>query len=166
MEVDEYIDEVHGSLLSSGLEPTDTFVAGRSALAGRRSDFRWRWFGSRLHTAVLVTRFEDGAGRDMLDAFLAAAVTWAVEHRGGGSLGLQSGVAAVAAVVMPDLSPQARAWATEPHGRRFAAVAYPVAVGLGRGEVVQPKRMLIGAIFTPFLRGLVGDVLGAPLATG
>jgi len=59
------------------------------------------------------------------------------------------GVAAIAAIAMGSLGPQARAWAATPHGRRFAAIAYPVAIGAATGEIVQPRRMIIGGIFPP-----------------
>ena len=111
---------------------------------------------------MLVTGFPDETGPEPLEDFLKAATAWAVEHRSGGSLGIQSGVAAIAAVAMAELSPEARAYGSRPHGRKFAAIAYPVAVGTTTGEVVQARRMVIGGVFSSFLREVVKDVLESP----
>ena len=46
-------------------------------------------------------------------------------------------------------------------GRKFAAIAYPVAVGTTTGEVVQARRMVIGGVLS-FLREVVKDVLESP----
>lgn len=140
-------------------------MAGRPADAARRSDFRLRWMAVRLHTSVIVASFSAGeARRDVLDEFLDAASRWAVQNRvGRGLLGLQSGTAAVAVAVLPDGAGDALSWASESHGQHFAALAYPVAVDLSSSTVVQPRRMVIGRIFLPFLRGIVRDVLEAPL---
>ncbi len=163
MDTDAYLDGVRVSLRARGLEVADTEIAGRPVVTGRRSDFSWRWFATRLHTAVLVTRlFPDEIGPEPLEAFLKAATDWAVEHRSGGSLGIQSGVAAIAAVAMSELSPEARDFASRPHGRKFAAIAYPVAVGTASGEIVQPGRMIIGGVFSSFLHSVVKDVLESP----
>jgi len=160
LDTDAYIDGVRSALRTYGFEVEDAEVAGRTVVAGQRSDFRWRWFASRLHTSVLVAQLH---GPEPLDGFLEGATRWAIEHRSGGSLGVQSGVAAIAAIAMGSLGPQARAWAATPHGRRFAAIAYPVAIGAATGEIVQPRRMIIGGIFPPFLHDLVHEVLEAPL---
>ena len=62
----------------------------------------------------------------------------------------------------PELSPEARDFASRPHGRKFAAIAYPVAVGTASGEIVQPGRMIIGGVFSSFLHSVVKDVLESP----
>ena len=79
-------------------------------------------------------------------------------------LGLQSGTAAVAVAVVSGGAGEGAAWASRPHGRRFAAIAYPVAVDLGARSVVEPTRMVLGGIFVPFLRGVVSDVVRSTLS--
>jgi hypothetical protein len=118
----------------------------------------------RLHTAVIVSTFSAGeARRDLLDRHLAAANAWAIANRGGGHPGLQSGTAAITVVVLPDGPGEAVEWASHPHGHRFAAMAYPVAVDLRAGTVTQPLRFRIGRLFQGFLRGVVHDAIEAPL---
>lgn len=161
-----YLDRVRAALGSHGFEVSRAEVAGHTVDAGRRADFRWRWFAVRLHTAVLVATFTpEEATRATLDEFLAAASRWAVANRRGSRLlGLQSGAAAIAVAVLPrGAGADAVEWASRSHGQRFASVAYPVTVDLRGGVVVQPKRMVVGGIFTGFLRGVVGDVVAAPL---
>ena len=70
--------------------------------------------------------------------------------------GLQSGTSAVAVAVV-DSAERAGEWAVKPHGRRFAALAYPVLVDLANERVVRPERMLIGAVYAPYLRQLVKE---------
>jgi hypothetical protein len=168
VEPTDYLSGVRAALDSRGFEVSWAEVAGRPVEVGQRSDFRWRWFAVRLHTAVIVATFTDEqARRAALDEFLAAASRWAVQHRHGSRLlGLQSGTAAVTVVVLPDGAGEATAWASQSHGQRFAALAYPVAVDLRAGSVVQPKRMVVGGIFAGFLRGVVRDVVQVPPLPG
>jgi hypothetical protein len=163
---DRYLADVRTALGARGFELLRTEVAGRAVDAARRSDFRWRWMAVRLHTSVIVASFSGAeARRDVLDEFLDAASRWAVQNRAGrGLLGLQSGTAAVAVAVIRDGAGDALSWASESHGQRFAALAYPVAVDLSAATIVQPRRMVVGRVFTPFLRGIVRDVLKASLS--
>ena len=165
MDQDSYLNAVRAALGSRGFELSRAVVAGRPADAGRRSDFRWTWFWSRLHTSVLVASFPAGEGRAApLDAFLEAASRWAVANRRGSRfLGFQSGTAAVAVAVFPDGAGEAAAWAQRSHGQHYAALAYPVAVDLRSGRVTQPGRMIVGGVFARFLRRVVRDTVEAPL---
>lgn len=119
--------------------------------------------GVRLHTFVLVRELRaDELESTELDGYLTAARRYASEHGPSRRAVLQSGLAAIAAVVTINASDEALAWARRPHGHRFGAVAYPVLVDLARNEVVHPGRMIVGGIFSPFLRRLVADVLTPP----
>ncbi len=162
-----YLDNVRTALGARGFEVLRAELVGRPADVGRRSDFRWRWVAVRLHTAVIVCSFSAAeATVEALDAFLDAASRWAVENRRGrGPLGLQSGTAAIAVALLPEGAGQAHEWASKSHGNRFAAIAYPVAIDLREATVVQPRRMVVGGIFVAFLRGVVRDVLEAPLGS-
>jgi hypothetical protein len=162
-----YLEALPVVLRRNGFEVTSEEVGGRRAVVGRRSDFRWRWFAVRLHTAVVAAPFDPAeAHPELLDRFLAEASRWAVEHRRSGRLGIQTGTAAVAVAVLPSMSEEVRAWASKPHGRHFAAIAYPVAVDASSGSVVNPQRMVVGGIFSSFLRNLVRDVVSVPLVGG
>jgi hypothetical protein len=162
---DKYADAVRTALGSRGFELSRAVVSGRPVDAARRSDFRLRWMAVKLSTSVIVASFDAAEARaDVLDEFLGAASRWAVENRHSRwPLGLQSGAAAVVVAVCPDGAGEASVWASKSHGQRFAAVAYPVAVDLSAGTVVQPKRMLVGGVFAGFLRGIVRDCVEAPL---
>jgi hypothetical protein len=154
---------------ASGLDPVGIHLDGTPALAGRRSDFRLRWAAVKLYTSVVVAEFPTQVGADELDIFLGAATRWAIENganaRSPWSIRPQSGVAVIAAAVVPTLVPAPREWAVA-HGSRFAVVTYPVVVDLAGGMVIQPKRVVVGRVFAPFLRELVASVLQAPLAPG
>ena len=160
-----YVERVRAALAQQGYEVSSTTVDGRPVIAGRRSDFRWTWFAVRLHTAVIVRPFTAAeATLATLDQYLDECSRWAVAHRSGSPmLGLQSGTAAVAVAVVTGGAGEGAAWASRPHGRRFAAIAYPVAVDLDARTVVEPARMVLGGIFVPFLRGIVTEVVRSSL---
>ena len=167
MDLDSYVTAIRAALGSRGFAVSPAEVAGRPVLTGRRSDFRWRWFAVRLHTSVIVASFTAEEARvDNLDEFLKASSRWAVANRRGSRMfGLQSGAAAIAVAVLPDGADAAVVeWAARSHGQRFAAVAYPVAVDLSTGVVVQPRRMVVGGIFTGYLRAIVAEVVVGSLA--
>ena len=160
-----YVERVRAALAQQGYEVSSTTVDGRPVIAGRRADFRWTWFAVRLHTAVIVRPFTAAeATLATLDQYLDECSRWAVAHRSGSPmLGLQSGTAAVAVAVLTGGAGEGAAWASRAHGRRFAAIAYPVAVDLDAGTVVEPTRMVLGGIFVPFLRGVVAKTIRASL---
>ena len=161
-----YVDRVRAALQQQGYEVSTGDVGGYPVVAGRRSDFRWTWFAVRLHTSVIVRPFTAvEATVATLDTYLDECSRWAVQHRGPGPpLGLQSGTAAVAVAAVTGGGGEGPVWGARAHGRRFAALAYPVAVNVETGTVVQPTRMVFGGIFLPFLRGIVRDVVQASLA--
>lgn len=160
-----YVERVRAAMQRSGYEVSSTEVDGRPVIAGRRSDFRWTWFAVRLHTSVIVRPFTAAeATMETLDRYLTECRQWAIEHRRGSRLlGLQSATAAVAVAVVDGGAGEGGAWASRAHGRRFAAIAYPVAVDLDARSVVEPQRMVVGGIFVPFLRAVVADVVRSSL---
>jgi hypothetical protein len=131
-------------------------VAGRQAVIGRRAQFRLRWLATRLHTFVLVAVFKSDATAEHLDRFMDEASQYATTVKGGLPRGLQTGTCAVAVAVLPS-AVGVEGWASKPHGRRFAALTYPVTVDLANGRVDQPGRMLIGAVYVPYLKELVRE---------
>jgi hypothetical protein len=160
-----YLQKVASALAKQGFVVETATVEGRTAVTGTRSDFRWRWFASHLDTSVVAASFAPGEqARESLDAFLSAASSWAVGHRGRHMFGVQSGTAVVAVAVLAGRGEQAERWATEPHGQRFAAIAYPVAVDLEGREVITLRHMVLGRIFAGFLREVVREVIESPLS--
>ena len=135
---------------------------GRPVVVGSRRDFRLRWLATQLDTVVTAAAFDDGADAALLDDYLASARREA-QFATGAKAGLQSGSAAVAIAVLPELTPSARQWAERPHGHAFAAVAYPVAVGVRDRQIAEPVRMKVGRLFQGFLHDLVQEVAAVPL---
>ena len=90
---------------------------------------------------------------------------WAADRGPGRKLPMQTGIAAIAAAVVDNLgsAPEARAWASAP-SRGYAVLTYPVVIDLEATTVVQPRNIVVGRIFVPFLRALVDDVLAEPLS--
>jgi hypothetical protein len=156
------------ALARHGYDVAADTVDGLPVVVGRRSDFRLRWMAVRLHTFVVVARFRTDLvppASPVLERFLDASCAYAAAHKGGLPRGLQTGTAAVAVAVVDDGDDGARAWADHPHGRRFAAMAYPVAVEASTGRVTHPPRMMVGAVFNGHLRR-IAEAIVAPALRG
>lgn len=133
---------------------------GRPVTVGTRSEFRWSWMATRLHTFVLATAFDADVDEETLDRFLASACQYAVRHKGGLPRGLQTGSAAVAVAVVEAESATVVNWASRMHGRRFAAIPYPVAAITASGRVISPRRFAIGALYARHLAHVADEVVG------
>ncbi|HET8620077.1 MAG TPA: hypothetical protein VFM27_14015 [Acidimicrobiales bacterium] len=158
------LDRIAQSAAAAGMPPTSADLAGNTVLVARRSDFRLRWMATRLHTFLVASAFPPGtATADQLDRFLHLALDHAVANKSGLPRGLQTGVAVVAVAVTTGAGPEAAAWASSVHGRRWAAIPFPVLVDGASGQVVHPKRMVIGGIYASHLRRVVTDVVAPAL---
>jgi hypothetical protein len=154
---------VEAALAAGGLQPTRVTIAGHETVSGSTSAFKWRWMGSRLHSFVYIAVFQPGsAASGALDEYMAAAVQDAINKKGL-MRGAQSGVAAVAVAAIDHSTLQEQAWAAKPHGRRFAAMTFPVLADPTTGTVVRPERMIVGGLFTGYLKELVATYVEAPL---
>jgi hypothetical protein len=129
----------------------------------KRSDFKVRWFFSRLHTFVFVVDFAD---EDLDDATLAKYVQlargYAIKMKGGVPRGLQSGSAAIVVALSSAPSDAALAWASHHAARGFAALTLPVLINSSNAQLTRPGRAVMGAVFNAHLAGvaeLVGDAL-------
>lgn len=82
MSVAQAIAEIGPRLQGRGFGVGQDTLDGRDVLVGRHSEFRWRWFATRLHTFVLVL---DATGLDMAgaDHLAGAAQRYAIDHNGG-----------------------------------------------------------------------------------
>src|SRR4029077_11933435 len=124
---------------------------------------KWRWMGSRLHSFIYIAQFQPGsAASGELDQYLGDACQDAINKKGL-MRGAQSGVAAIAVAVVENATAQEQAWAAKPHGRRFAAISFPVLADPSAGAVIRPQRMVIGGIFTAYLQDLVRQYVETPL---
>ena len=149
------VGRIEASLSTGGFTVDRGSVAGREAVIARRSEFRMRWMATRLHTFVMVADFTADATPDVLDRFLSDAVQYAITAKGGMPRGLQTGTCAVAVAVTG--AGEAGDWAVRPHGRRFAAMSFPVLVDVGAKRVTHPPRMAMGAVYVPYLKQLVQE---------
>jgi hypothetical protein len=142
-------------------EPTEPAVLGGTSYPTfRRVDFRWRWFGSRLHTFVFVVELPQASLAQVV-AIAEAARAWAREHKGGLPRGFQTGAAAVPVFIVPDVG-ALRAWAESPQSLQFAAPLFPVVIDVyGRDAAYRTRAQHVGFIYEPFLRGLAAQFIAA-----
>jgi hypothetical protein len=156
MDLGPAMEHIAQSTAAAGMQPSYQRIGGGVALVARTSEFRWRWFATRLHTFLVVAQFPPGtATRPALDAFLGAATDYAIANKSGLPRGLQTGTAIVAAAVTAQPPPEAIAWASAVHGRKFAAIPFPALVDAATRQVVRPQRMVIGGVYGPYLRQMV-----------
>jgi hypothetical protein len=148
------LERIRSSTEAAGMEPTTELLSGRSALVARTSAFRWRWMATKLHTFLVASVVPPGTD---LDVFLRAATDHAIANKGGLPRGLQTGSAIVAVAITSGATESDLAWGSTPHGRQFAAISFPVLVDAANGTVVHPQRMVIGAIYTGYLKGIVAE---------
>jgi hypothetical protein len=159
----ELVTRIEAGLASGGLRPARAPIAGSDTVVGGTSEFKWRWMATTLNSFLYVAAFQPGsAASGVLDAYLAAACQDAINQKGA-MRGFQSGVAAITVAVIDHATPQDEAWAAKPHGRRFAAITFPVLADPAAGKVVRPDRMILGGIYTGYLQGLVRQYVEGPL---
>jgi hypothetical protein len=164
MTPEEALARIEHAAGASGLQPVRvTLGSGRPALAGRTSEFRWRWIATRLHTFLVAAPFPPETGPAELDGFIAEATRYAKDSKGGLPRGLQTGVAALVVAVTSGPSPGAVEWASAVHGRHFAAVPWPILVDTASETVTQPQKMKLGGIYKAYLQEMARKVVVAPV---
>ncbi len=157
MTAEEALARIEHAAGAAGLQPVRVMLgSGRPALAGRTSEFRWRWIATRLHTFLVAAPFPPETGPAELDGFIAEATRYAKDSKGGLPRGLQTGVAALVVAVTSGASPGAVECASEVHGRQFAANPWPVLVDTASGTVTQPQKMSWAASTRPTCRRWCG----------
>jgi hypothetical protein len=153
-----WIDAAASRLLASGYQEIPLNAAGARAL--RRSDFRIRWFLTRLHTFVLL---QPAGVADLpdLQAFDRDASRWAKDAKGGMPRGLQTGIAIIPVLVAASATPAAQAEAARRPRRDWAALKLPVLVALDSGLVsTYGGSMVWGGAYAGFVREQRGLVVG------
>jgi hypothetical protein len=157
------VEKVEAALGAGGLKPVREPIAGRESVIGSTSAFKWRWMATKLNSFIYVAVFQPGsAASGVLDEYLNAACQDAINKKGL-MRGAQTGVAAVVVAAIDQATPQEEAWAAKPHGRRFAAIPFPVLADPTAGKVVRPERMILGGIYAGYLKDLVRQYVEAPL---
>ena len=158
----ELVQRIHTAMSGAGLQPGMVNLAGFNAVVGGSSTFKWQWMATKLHWFIYATVMAPGTPADALDRYLDDACQDAI-NRKGAMRGAQSGVAAVTVVAIDGVAPEVERWATKPHGRRFAALTFPVLAEVGAAKVVRPERMMLGGIYTGFLKDLVRQYVETPM---
>jgi hypothetical protein len=128
-------------------------LPGAPAVAGRRKPFRARWFLTQLKTTVVVSAVDTVTAEGWL-RFTQDAFQLAKSIKGGLPTGIQSGVGCVPVLAATHVDPGAAGAATRrPAFEWFTGIAMPALVDLTTGQVHEnTERILVGAIYVPFLR--------------
>ena len=120
---------------------------------------------TRVHTFVFATRFDPAPEQvERLDRYVDLACQYAVQNKGGLPRGLQTGTAAVVVVVVDQATPAVTEWAHHLRGRRYAALTYPIAAETSTGNVIHPRRMVLGAIYDSHLRSVAREIVAPAIA--
>jgi hypothetical protein len=157
------VGRVETAMYAAGLQPARATIGGPVAVVGGTSEFRWQWMATRLNSFIYVASFTPGTTVEVLDGYLKAACQDAI-NRKGANRGLQSGVAAVTVAIVDNATTEQAAWAMKPHGRRFAAITFPVLVDATTRRVVFPERMVLGGIYAGYLKDLVRTHVEVPIS--
>jgi hypothetical protein len=148
------VGKIEMAMSANGLAPVRETIGGPVTVVGATSRFRWQWMGTKLYAFIYAASFLPGTSAAFLDQFLDAAIQNAI-NRKGALRGFQIGVAAVTVAVVDSATPEQVAWASQPHGRRFAAITFPVLADASSRRVVYPQRMVLGGIYLGYLQELV-----------
>jgi urease gamma subunit len=152
----EVIERIAQSTARAGMTTQKTLLQGNEVLAADVSKFKVTWMLSQLHTFLIAGTFPPGTAHPTaLDGFMELASQYGKANKRGLPLGLQSGVAVLAVAVTEHADAAAHEWASKPHGRKWAVMPVPVLVDAATGQVTRPQRMVIGALYFPYLRGLI-----------
>jgi hypothetical protein len=165
MSVSEASAALEERATAAGFEATRGTVADRDALVARRSDFRWAWMATRMHTFVVAFEVSD-LDRKTAANLSKAAQRYAIAHKGGLPRGLQTGSAAVAVFLIEVASPDVRSWFTERPKHRFGAMQFPVLLETAAGAITYcTDRMTTGGVYAGYLRDVAEHVV-RPAAPG
>jgi hypothetical protein len=148
-------------LAGAGYETGHTTVAGGDVLVARRSDFRWSWVATRLHTFVVVFTVPH-VDVATAEALTGAAQQYAIDNKGGLPRGLQTGTATIAVFLSQADSPAVRPWFSQSPTPRFGAARLPVLVELASGTATHfSGRLRFGAIYSAHIQSVVAEVVAA-----
>jgi hypothetical protein len=132
------------------------------ARAVRRSDFRLRWFLTRLHTFVVFIAVDRLTEAD-LSAIADLAAKWAKSAKGGLPIGFQTGVAVIPVVVSSSIDEAARVSALSKPRKRFATMTFPMIVDPVRLFVATYDRTVAwGVAYMDFLAAQQRIIVGTP----
>jgi hypothetical protein len=148
--VGTYLDALAARLAADGCEVSTEDWGGMPVLVGYRSEFRLRWFATKLHLFVVAAAVPE-VTPDAIEGFTTTGMDYALARKGS-MRGLQSGVAVLPALVGPSIDPAAVQWAKRKQRNRFACMARPVVVDPTTATPSYYKgRTMVGAIYQGYL---------------
>jgi hypothetical protein len=162
MSADEYIKEVASRLRADGAEVTTESIRGLTTLVGYRSQFRLRWFATRLNLFTVVGSVPTVTVAG-LEQFSKDAIDYAIARKGQ-FRGLQNGVAVIPVLVGDRIEPDAAMYATNTLVRRFSAFAWPATVDLTSRHVhTHEGRVFLGGVYADWMRQQTAIALPDPI---
>jgi len=142
------------------VEVDQTVLPGARAV--RRSDFRLRWFLTRLHTFVVFIVVDRATEAD-LSAIADLTAKWAKSVKGGLPIGFQTGVAVIPVLVSSSVDDAARESALAKPRKRFATMTFPMIIDPARSLVATYNRTVSwGTAYMDFLADQQRIVVGVP----
>lgn len=154
-------------LTDGGFKISRAAIGDQQALVARRSEFRWEWLGSRMHTFVVVFS-AGGLDADRARVLCTQAQNYAINHKGGLPRGLQTGTATVALVIPDKAEEDSVRWFRQEPEHRYAALLLPVLARPASEELVYfMGRWSRGYLYRDYLLGIVRGIIapafhGAP----
>ena len=162
MSADEYIKEVASRLRADGAEVTTESMRELTMLVGYRSQFRLRWFATRLNLFTIIGSVQTVTVAG-LEQFSKDAIDYAIARKGQ-FRGLQNGVAVIPVLVGERIEPDAATYATDTLVRRFSAFAWPATVDLTSRHVYKHEgRVLLGGVYADWMRQQTAIALPDPI---
>ncbi|MGH9280629.1 MAG: levansucrase [Acidimicrobiales bacterium] len=161
MDAAQYVQHTRQRLLADGNEVSDVVLRGGAVLIGYQSQFKMRWMATKLHLFTGVAAVPQATAQAVA-ALSAEAIGYAKATKGQ-LRGLQTGVAAIPALVADEVTPDGRAAAEARPAKEFAAIVLPAVVDLRAGQVYSyTGTIVIGAVYAGFLRERVRTIFPAP----
>jgi len=161
----EWTDASLVRLQNAGYKPVEVdqnVLPGARAV--RRSNFRLRWFLTRLHTFV-VFLVVDHATEPDLSATADLAANWAKRVKGGLPIGFQTGVAVIPVIVSSGADDAAQQSALAKPRKRFSTMVFPMIVDPVRFTIATYNRTVAwGIAYMDFLADQQRIIVGAPEA--
>ncbi|MEU1531445.1 levansucrase [Streptomyces fagopyri] len=142
-----YLAALEGRLVADGCSTRWEDWAGAPVLVGRRSDFRLRWMGTKLHLFTVGALVPE-ITVPVVEGFTEQVMKYAKDTKGGLPVGLQNGIGAFPVLVAARVDPAAVAWAEERQRVKFACMTRPVVVDSTRSYVGMYRgRPVLGRVY-------------------
>jgi hypothetical protein len=156
------MERLAAGLSDAGFKTDHSTVGDQRVLVARRSEFRWEWIATRLHTFVVAFTLDELDAGDA-EHLSAEAQEYAIRHKGGLPRGLQNGTVTIP-VFLCAQSEEAERWFEREPKHRFAAMRFPVLANPKTGELSYFKgRWTRGGIYAGYVVGVVRDVIAPAL---